>query len=463
MAWTKLTASALAMGVFLNACASSPGNEAASDDTQERTAPPTAPLRQRTGPIVLHVDSEAGLQSHPDEEEATMPVDNRFGTTGKGAAGGFLVGGAIGVGLISGGCDRSWKDFVYVVCPVSVVLGVGTTVAGAVIGGLGGLVFDFADATRETPAGETVDAVAGRSVASFVAPTPAPALRTRLAEAMAAKAPGRLVALPQAGFGAEQASANAHAPLVLLVRINDLRFVRTKGDSPELWLRVRLSAALYDDPNSGPHELRGWRFTTRLGNFEKLAETNAADLEPKIGEAMAEVVAAVVEDLFGEDGEAREVSNFYVAEKVMGNSGSDPLWSGAPFLTPGAKAECGDIAAQRAVGRRYAALDPRIYGQVARDKWAEAYKWLRLAENGGGADEVLQEALTALRQTLPPEKIKSAEKEIAGWTPKPCDDEAEKVKEREKAGADIETDKTTEPAAETTPARTSPNGTPGRS
>lgn len=457
MAWTKFTASALAMGLFLNACANGPGNEAASDDTQERTAP----LRQRTGPFVLHVDSEAGLQSHPDAEEAAMPVDNRFGATGKGAAGGFLVGGAIGVALISGGCDRSWKDFIYVVCPVSVVLGVGTTVAGAVIGGLGGLVFDFADATGETPAGETVDAVAGRSVASFLAPTPAPALRTRLAEAMAAKAPGRLVALPQAGFGAEQASANAQGPLVLLVRINDLRFVRTKGDSPELWLRVRLSAALYDDPNSGQHELRGWRFTTRLGDFEKLAETNAVDLEPKIGEAMAEVVAAVVEDLFREDGEVREVSNFYVAEKVMGNSGSDPLWSGALFLTPGTKAECGDVAAQRAVGWRFAALDPRVYGSIAREKWVEAYKWLRLAENEGMDDAALQEALTALREKLPSEKIEAAEQEIAGWTPKPCDEAVEKEKEKEGSGAGK--DEPADGPAEVSPSPIPPNERPERS
>lgn len=430
MSRTKLAASALAMGVFLNACASGSGTDAAPEEAHRQVAPPSAALRQRMDRIVLHVDSEAGLHPNPQAEETPGPGDDQASAAGKGAAGGAVVGAAFGLALIGVGCNGDWKEYVVITCPITLVAGIGTTVVGALIGGLGGAVVDVATSGPDAaPAGTTVDAVAGRSVASFLAPEPVPAFRTRLADAIKAKTSTRLAVLTPDGPALEHEAANARRPLVLLVRINDLRFVRTNGDAPELWLRIRLSAALYDDPDSERLDLRGWRYTTRLGELATLTGMDAAGLEPKINDAMAKMVTAVVEDLFLAEGAEREVVDFYVAEKIVPNGGSDPRASYAPFWNPGSKAECGDISAQRALGRRYAALDPRIYGPMAREKWVEAYKWLRLAENGGADDAAIHDGLDALRQKLLSGKIEAAEQEIAGWTPKQCDEEVEKEKE----------------------------------
>lgn len=460
MARSKLAVSALAMGVFLNACASSGGS--VLEESHSPITPPSADLRQRMDRIVLHVDSEAGLRSQPDAAE-TPESGDKPSAAAKGLKGGAAVGGTVGRGTIMLGCNGTWGLFVVITCPAGIFVGVGTTLAGAVVGGIGGAVVDIASSgSGAAPLGEGVEAVAGRSVVSALAPTPAQALRNRLADAILAKTRTRLVDPTARDAGTQQDTADTRDPLVLIVRINDLRLVRTTDDSPEIWFRIRLSAGLYDDLDGGYRDLRGWRYTTKLGDVESLSETNAAALDPKIDAAMAKVVAAVVEDLFLANGVTRDASDIYVANKIVGNNGSNPLWPGAPFWDPKTNAECGDVAVQRALGRRFAALDPRVYGTIAREKWAEAYKWLRLAENAGTDDPALQEELSALRQKLPSEMVEAAEQEIAGWTPKPCDEQVKKEKE-EKEGSGAGRDEPADRPAEVSPSPTPPDERPGRS
>ncbi len=397
----KLGACLFALATALAGCASRP-----------LVDPPSPELRQRMDRVIMRVFAESKPGAHA-VDELLVGAEDGASYAAKNVA---TAGAKTGLYIFAGSCHPGWGVLWFLTCPYGAAAGLAVGVGTAMVGGAGGAVYGAMQARTQDEidtAVATLDKALSdmRLGADFL---------DQIISATRKKTTARIIDDERREGAAPPDFQDEIFPIIVLTKIDDFTIVREGRLTPSLSLRVSVSADLFDAPEAGRRYTRSWSFSSTLGGFYAQTEQNGAGFRREINAALETLATAIVEDVFlsvesvpPNSGRAIEGT---VVTLIGGESPSTLEW----FREQKQKADCGDVEAQAALGKAYAAIEPRIYGRRARLALIEGYHWLRRAEMSGHGDTETASYLAKLRKHLEPGDIEETERRAEEWLPANC-------------------------------------------
>lgn len=374
--------------------------------------PPSAALRAR-------MDEGVIVREIPSGTPATFAYDPLLKggdeSAGYAAKKGAKAGVKSGVAIAGVGCHPEWAELWIITCPVGLAAGAMVGVGGAVVGGAAGAAYGAAKSHSK----EQAEAAVAALDASMREMRPGQLLRDKVVAT--AREQARAKILDHVPFdGATGTKTGAGYPIVVALRVDEFMVVRHGALTPELSLQLQTSAALYGAPEAGRRYERSWALDTRLGDFYQLTGHGAAGLKRAIDAALKATAATMVNDLFLSTLDEPVPGGSAPRGKIVTVTGGELASTAGWFRENERAAACGDGDAQIALGEAFAAVDPAVYGTMARAEELKGYTWLRRAELSGYADEGAEKTLARLRQRLPADRVEQAERLAQTWQPEQC-------------------------------------------
>lgn len=375
--------------------------------------PPSAALRARMEEGVIVRAVPVG----PAGTFARDPLLKGSGqSAGYAAKKGAKVGVQGGAAVAAVGCNPGWTGLWIITCPVGIAAGVVVGVAGAAVGGVTGAAYGAANAHSKEQAGAAMAALD----ASLKEMKPGQALREQVIAATRHETTVTVRDDMTPGNAEEMKRGDDSFPIIVALQVDEFMVVRRGALTPELSLQLQTSAALYDAPEAGRRYERSWAFDTKLGDFYALTDHGAAGLKRAIDAALKVTAATMVNDLFLSTLDEPVATGSGPKGKVGTVSGGELASTADWFRENESAANCGEVDAQIALGKAYAAVDPKVYGASAQAEELKGYLWLRRAELSGRVDEGAGKTLARLRQRLPADRVEQAERLAQTWQPEQC-------------------------------------------
>lgn len=285
----------------------------------ERVSPVPLEIRDRVDSVVVQVAANSEFQLDLGDTLETS-AESRTNEGVKASTKG-------GVGTMAVGCHPQWNVFWVFTCPAGLVVGMGVMAAGSLTSAVVG---------HGTAWSEEDIAAANAAFAEIQ-------LRDKLANEFRGHLVAKLednetvqIALHEGdGTGLAKPFERDPSRFVLAVDVEHF-FISEVGEvSPDLWVDLEVSGAIYEFPDPAALYQRRWRLYSEMGDYNNLVSGGALALQSKLSAALDEMARTISDDLFpdghvevpGEKGEfAGEVATLYVL--TSGSASTAPLPSG---------------------------------------------------------------------------------------------------------------------------------------
>jgi hypothetical protein len=376
--------------------------------------PPSAELRQRMDRVVLRAFSDIEPYSYA-KDKLLVGAEESAGYAAKNVA---ATGAKAGAGVALVGCHPGWGILWPITCPAGLAGGAVVGVGTAVVGGAAGAAYGASQARSQAE----IDAATATLDKSLVEMKAADVFRDHFVSAVHQNTRARIIEDDLRGTAARPLLDDPASPIIVAASVDTFNIAREGSMNPELSLHASISVDLFDTPEAGRRYTRGWILSSRLGGFYELTDKDGVGLRRTLSDALRKMAATIAEDLFVkmESVPSRYDKKRAIDGEVYTLYGSHYASTREWFLDQKSKAGCGDNEAQVALGRAYAAIDPRIYGSSARSAAIHGYVWLQRARKSFRNGSDTTEQINELTKRLSPEQIAEADALAIDWQQERC-------------------------------------------
>jgi hypothetical protein len=251
--------------------------------SQDLVAPMPIELRQRTDAVDLRVFANSELRLDLGDTLEGSSSEERTAAGAKGAM--------TGAGYIAmGGCYPQYALLWLLTCPAGLVIGAGV----AIVGSIGSGIYGHASAWSRDDINAAKAALGQTQLQTNLANE----LRDRLVTTLHASGAVRVLKSDTEPIAAIRSESDGASPVVLAIDIETFD-VREVGEiSPDLWIDFEVSGGLYEVPDFQFLYRRGWRLSTKLGNYHALTSAGGLGLRTKLDAAFDKMAFAIAHDLF---------------------------------------------------------------------------------------------------------------------------------------------------------------------
>lgn len=205
------------------------------------------------------------------------------------------VGAAPGAKFAADECNVAKTGLLwFITCPVGLVGGAAMGVSGAVVGGVTGAAYGATTAHSK----EQADAALAALDALLKEIEPGQAVREKFVAATRYRTRVMVRDDPTSDEVKRAKRGDGPSPVIMTLQVDEFVVVRHGALTPELSLRLRISAALHDAPEAGGDYVRSWAFDTKLGDFYALTDHGGARLRRAIDTVLRTAAETMVKDLF---------------------------------------------------------------------------------------------------------------------------------------------------------------------